>query len=591
MISLIPVDSVKPYKKTKDKNYNNNCFMTRPHKKIILFASSIILNLYVSAVVLKGNFFGLLPNHNFLILVWLLSLIFLIFSSVGSVNLTRIKFSKRSIATIFIVLLPAIIRIANYNLNRIHGDDLIAAYFSAHFDFSKFSFFSWIPQKPMFWVAQFPTPFFVLQKIFFLIFGESLLTVKLSVIPYVVVVSLMLFLTTKTLFDKKTAFIAVIFYSIMAVSLYLETLGLHFISSTAVFMIFFYFAVLNFRRPSPLNSVLVGLSGGFCYLFYTSSYIALPILISSIFIQLLSNKGKLTAYNLVLIAISFAMVTGPFISYSLEFKNFYFLQRINQVSLLTGEWSGQREEIEKGENFLPIAYNNFLLSLQSLYKDGVGGHGGYKFGNLAMFDRLSFYLFITGIAAALILSFRKIEIFLILLTVLVSFFAGTAMTIPPPAYHRFSLAFPFIAILSSLPLYLLLSIKRIGTTLKYLITAILLAVFAINNQGYFTKATLAENDNQSLKLISYINKNFPNRNLYIASFPGFAFEKIFYFSLKKKVKNIKTSYHNDLLNEFSPNEKYIYVIIFPDIFNNKFKEKDKNGKIINFSREYSLFIN
>lgn len=40
-----------------------------------------------------------------------------------------------------------------------------------------------------------------------------------------------------------------------------------------------------------------------------------------------------------------------------------------------------------------------------------------------------------------------------------------------------------------------------------------------------------------------------------------------------------------------PNEKYVYAIIFPQDFEEKFAQLDANGRIIHISKGYSLFAN
>jgi hypothetical protein len=89
----------------------------------------------------------------------------------------------------------------------------------------------------------------------------------------------------------------------------------------------------------------------------------------------------------------------------------------------------------------------------------------------------------------------------------------------------------------------------------------------------------------------YINKYYPGRNIYVASYPGFGFEKVYYFSKGKNAKSIQTGYHDSFLEHFNSNEKYVYAVIFPNDFCPKFASKDKNGKIINISKGYCLFVN
>lgn len=308
------------------------------------------------------------------------------------------------------------------------------------------------------------------------------------------------------------------------------------------------------------------------------------------FIQMMKLRKTSTLTNLVFAVIGFLIVMGPYIAYISKNGN-YFISRMNQVSLLTGEWSRAKERIKKGEKVAVIIKENLVLSIKSLYQNGIGGHGGYNFGNLAFFDEYSRYFFLLGLLVGFVLLLRKIEVLFIIMVILISFFAGVVLSIPPPAYHRFSLAFPFITIIFSLPLYLILSLKKTNFTSRLILIFIFLAIYIINNQQKFIISIKTEQNNTAIKLASYLNHNFPERKIYIASFPGFAFEKVYYFSNRKNALSIQTRYHNDFLQTFNPNEKYVYVIFFPNDFNEKFNKLDPNGRTIPYSSDYSLFIN
>jgi len=96
-------------------------------------------------------------------------------------------------------------------VNRAHGDDLLTAYFSATYDLGS-NFFAPVPADWTQWVTQFPCPFFF-QKIFFLVFGESLMSIKFSVLPYVLVVSTFLFFVVRELLDERAAIVALVLHS------------------------------------------------------------------------------------------------------------------------------------------------------------------------------------------------------------------------------------------------------------------------------------------------------------------------------------------------------------------------------------------
>ena len=478
-------------------------------------------------------------------------------------------------------------------MNRAHGDDLLAAYFSATYDLGS-NFFAPVPADWTQWVTQFPCPFFFFQKIFFLLFGESLATIKFSVLPYVLVVSAFLFLVVRELLDERAAIVAVVLHSFFWPSLYLETLGLMFVSSTAGFLAFFYFALRQFRTGSPRLAVVSGILAGMCFVFYISSFIALPILTAFLAVRWLGERRWAVCRNLVLAFTAALAVTLPFVAQS-SFKQSgdqpnYILRRFNQVSLLSGEWSGARDRIARGESPAEIVMENLTLSVRSLYTDGLSGHGGYNFGHRALFDSLSLALLVLGSGIGLFHIRRHQEWLVVYAVVVFSFLTGMVMTIPPPAFHRFSVAFPFLTMLMVLPLHWLMSRKPLAA-FRYGVLALVLGVFVVNNLFAFRAATRDEDDFEGLRLSRLINRDFPDRDVYVAAFPAFSFAKFHYFSPGKNARRVVTDYHKAFLEAFNPDEKYVYVITIPHDFEEKFARLDPHGRIIHFSPSYSLFVN
>jgi hypothetical protein len=56
-------------------------------------------------------------------------------------------------------------------------------------------------------------------------------------------------------------------------------------------------------------------------------------------------------------------------------------------------------------------------------------------------------------------------------------------------------------------------------------------------------------------------------------------------------RKIETEYHSVFLKAFDRNEKYVYVILFPNEFNKKFVEAYPNGRLFQFSEAWSVFAN
>ena len=168
---------------------------------------------------------------------------------------------------------------------------------------------------------------------------------------------------------------------------------------------------------------------------------------------------------------------------------------------------------------------------------------------------------------------------------------GMVLTIPPPAYHRFSIAFPFLVILMTLPFSLLLRLPGLPASNRNALAAGLLLVFACVNQRQFAEAVFRDRPSDDLRLSELINQRFGGRKLYVAAFQSFAFQKIFFFRDKWKNRPVESAYHSTLLQKFNRREKYVYVMIFADEFRKPFERADSSGRFIPFSRNYALFAN
>lgn len=501
------------------------------------------------------------------------------------------KISFKNLGVFFLIALPVMTRLANLDEGRIMQDGLITAYYSSVYDLRSVNFFSAIPTDKT-WVSQFPTPFFFLQKIFFLVFGESVLSVKLSTLPYVFLVSLMTFFIVKMLISEKAALISVVFYAFFPFSLYLETLGLHFVSSTAVFAVFFFFLITYAAAPRLLPAALTGVFAAASYLFYLSSYLALPLLVLAFIFKFLTQPRVSILKGFLVSIAAFSLVISPFLTYGFHF-NQYFTQRFEQTSLL----EKAKEKTEKGETRWQILKENTILTFKSFYQDKIGGTGGYDFGHLALFNRFSQALVVVALFFGLRLIFGRLAGFLTALVILASFLA-VALSGPSVSYHRFSLAFPFVSILMAYPLDRALNFaKKFPSPTRPLISLTILIVllgYAVSGQRYFQRAverdvTANHADLDHLKVINYIKRYLPERKIYVAAFPNFALEKVYRFY--ERGQAVKADYHDNLLAHFKTDEKYVYVIIFPHEFNNKFQAADPQGRIVNFSRTYSLFFN
>ena len=562
--------------------------MNRP---LLFILSAVVVNFAASAFVLFGF------KSHLLTLLW-----------IGSLGLWWLAYTKKTAASslprpsvsrvllvIAAICLPVLVRIAHFSADRLHDDAFITSYYSGTENFLGKSFFSEIPDNKD-WITEFPRLYFALQRIFFDLFGRSVTTINLSVQPYVLLLSAALFFSVRRLFGERTALLTLLLYSFFSFSVYLERQGLHFVSSTSLLMALFYLMVRCLQDRRRSDFALAGIVCGLCYLFYISSYIALPLF--ALFLAGYYVKFRHTAsWKEPAIGLGgFILVLLPFFAWALHTGTAY-MRRINQVGLLNGEWSPAREAIEHGESAWTIVWNNTWLCLKSLVLDDVGGHGGYNFGYLSFFEPVGLGLFAIGLVAGLFLLRQKPILAISYLIVIGSFASGMALTIAPPAFHRWSGALPFIALFMALPMELLWKIPRIPQAARYGIVAVLILAFLISNERHVRRAIERDPVAGDLALGEYLNREFPGYHVHMAAYPGFAFEKIYYFVPHRSTADINTDYHGNYLSNFDRRTPYVYIIHAPKdgppqdpTFEDRFIHQDPLAKLVPFSNKYSLLI-
>ena len=500
----------------------------------------------------------------------------------------------RVIEAFMAALCPVVVRVLNMGIDplRTHQDEFVTGYFSATRDFAHESFFAAIPER-FDWMASFPRPFFLLQHWFFGIFGESALTLRLSVQIYAAITAAALFLVVEELLDRKAAWAAVVLYSFMAISVYFETLGFCFVTSGAALMVFFLWASRAFRSGRLRDAAIAGVACGFCYLVYYGSYLAFPLLAGFAILAVLSGKGRPALRTFLVASAGTLVVVAPFLAWDLAAGDSY-LRRFRQVALTTGTWSPYREKILEGAAASPIVAQNLKASLKAFVRDGVGGHGGYDFGRLAPFDRFSLALLIIGASMALYLGLRRREnreLLLVLGVVAAAFLGGVALTIPPPAYHRFTVAFPFLAILMAVPFASLGRARSLSAEMRLSIASGLLILYASLNERRFVEAIARDKPSDDLRAVSLLRQRFGDRDPVMALARYSDLDRTLYFYDHPPRRPVTREFHRWLLRDIDSKRKYVYLTTLPDRWREQFERADPNGRMYRVSWLFGIFAN
>lgn len=313
-----------------------------------------------------------------------------------------------------------------------HPDELVTAY--ASWSLPELTKIDWFGSYPKGWIAEFPVLFYLLQKPFFVLFGPTMAAVKISVWPYVIISIVYLYFLTKTLFSVRLATIATIIFGFLAPHLYIASLGVHFMSSTAIFLAVLYHWVRFLKTRRRKQAIITGILCGLSFLTYTASYITTPLVLITGLLHYGQTGKKTIIKGVVWVVVLTSVILLPFIIRILNGHNNFFLQRLAAVLILRGNLGGR-------------VYDG----IRALFMPGIGGFG-YHFGRLAILDPWSAFLFFLGVfllVARLLVKKDRAAGFLIL-CFMVPFVAGYILTNQPPAFHRLSLLYPLIAVFISL---------------------------------------------------------------------------------------------------------------------------------------------
>ena len=258
--------------------------------RAILFAGALAASLAVALLVLRGQV------SPWLALTWFLSLFpFAMAARPAAPDRGLSAIRGRIIGFRGRAARPRTGR--QFRFNRMHTDEFLTGYFSATHDFAHTSFFGFIPEYWE-WQGHFPTPFFFLQRVFF----SPLRSEHADAAPVRADLRRHRFghaLPHRPGDPRSEGGVRRRRSSPSSPSASIwRPSGFMFISSTAIFTVFFYFALREYRTGEMFHAALAGMACGFCYLTYYSSYLALPMLLAFFALQWL-RRGGFVLQNLV----------------------------------------------------------------------------------------------------------------------------------------------------------------------------------------------------------------------------------------------------------------------------------------------------
>jgi hypothetical protein len=224
----------------------------------------------------------------------------------------------------------------------------------------------------------------------------------------------------------------------------------------------------------------------------------------------------------------FAVAIAPIIVYASTVNNF-FLERIDQVNIITGSWRDPSEVFQNSSAF-GVLLKHTNDALRSLILPNIGGMGEYWFGHQAFFEPLSALLFALGFCIIIGLVLRKKSLLwaIVVINILCAFVLGMIFTTHPPPFHRISILYPYIGLSIGAAIYYISRLtKRRVIRIGIICLAGALYIFLnIRHAQNMINADVLLKSNDILVIQNYVTRELPPHTpIYIAAFPTNALGK------------------------------------------------------------------
>jgi 4-amino-4-deoxy-L-arabinose transferase-like glycosyltransferase len=181
------------------------------------------------------------------------------------------------------------------------------------------------------------------------LFGNTVLAVRLVSIVIGTLAVLAVYLFTRDVFDKKTAWVAGLLLATLPVHVHFSRLGVDNIIDSLSTTLMLWLLFRGIKRNSTLSFLMAGIIGGLCFYTYPGTRLA-PII--SLFILgyiCFYSRGFLKAYNrkLLILLLAFAIVSAPILGFFITHPE-KFSARMDIVSIFRN--NALQNEIKNTDN-------------------------------------------------------------------------------------------------------------------------------------------------------------------------------------------------------------------------------------------------
>ena len=420
--------------------------------RLVALSLALLAALVTAGVVYLGSDgLGALAAH-------LLSVTCIILTLSGRpIGLPRPRLDGRAVLASLPILLLVALQLAlaryfgSFPLQHFHQDEFETAYASYSLpSLAQIQWFAGYPD-PGLWVASFPSPFFVLQKPFFMLLGPTVDAVRISVWPYLALTIVYLYLLAREVSPLPAFPIAACLAAMLfAPSLYIDSLGVHFHGATLFLVASLYYVVRLLKTARRGHAIAAGVCLGFAYLGYPASYITLPLVLGFVAFEALLLRSTRPLRLIWPALVVWAFVLLPFVVYAFTKQN-YFFQRVDQINAIGGSEFADPAMARVGA--AAFLLGQLWLNLQSLVEPGIV-IPGYSFGRQALFEWSGAVLFALGLVYGGLRVLRGGPRVLVLVAAALAsaFLSGMVLMPPTGAFHRITLVFPLVGLVVALGL-------------------------------------------------------------------------------------------------------------------------------------------
>jgi 4-amino-4-deoxy-L-arabinose transferase-like glycosyltransferase len=279
------------------------------------------------------------------------------------------------------------------------------------------------------------------------LFGNTVLAVRLVSVIIGTLAVLAVYLFTRDVFDKKTAWVAGLLLATLPLHVHFSRIGVDNIvdslSTTLVLWLLFH----GMKRNSTLSFLMAGIIGGLCFYTYPGTRLAPVIGLFILGYICFYSHGYFKAYTrkLLIFLLAFAIVATPIISFFITHPE-NFSARMNSVSIFQNNVL-QNEIKNTGDNVFDILTSQFMKS--SLAFIVTGAPSNFYNSPKPYLSSLAAIFFMLGLAYTF-WRFKDPRFLGLLAWFWAAIILGSTLTGGPPTSQRMLMSTPGLVIITAI---------------------------------------------------------------------------------------------------------------------------------------------